>query len=52
MNLVLRTILRKTEEQSDSGISKASNTSAEEQASAEPATERKLKKQIFRVPLK
>ncbi|KAK2442542.1 heat shock protein 70 (Hsp 70) family protein [Trifolium repens] len=38
--------------QSDSGISKASNTSAEEQAAAEPATERKLKKRTFRVPLK
>lgn len=38
--------------QSDSGISKTSNTSAEEQAPAEPATERKLKKRTFRVPLK
>lgn len=38
--------------QSDSGINKTSNTSAEEQAAAEPATERKLKKRTFRVPLK
>ncbi|CAJ2668459.1 heat shock protein 70 kDa [Trifolium pratense] len=38
--------------QSDSGNSKASNTSTEEQAAAEPATERKLKKRTFRVPLK
>ncbi|GAU39186.1 hypothetical protein TSUD_147940 [Trifolium subterraneum] len=38
--------------QSDSGNSKASNTSAEEQTAAEPATERKLKKRTFRVPLK
>jgi len=38
--------------QSDSGNNKASNTSAEEQAAAEPATERKLKKRTFRVPLK
>ncbi|XP_061356723.1 heat shock 70 kDa protein 17 [Gastrolobium bilobum] len=39
--------------QTDSGgISKTSNISAEEQAAAEPATERKLKKRTFRVPLK
>ncbi|KAL5076176.1 hypothetical protein RYX36_015160 [Vicia faba] len=38
--------------QSDSGINKTSNTSAEEQAAAEPATEKKLKKRTFRVPLK
>ncbi|KAK7327235.1 hypothetical protein VNO80_31600 [Phaseolus coccineus] len=36
----------------DSGISKTSNTSAEEQAAAELATEKKLKKRTFRVPLK
>jgi hypoxia up-regulated 1 len=38
--------------QSNGGISKTSNTSAEEQAAAEPATEKKLKKRTFRVPLK
>ncbi|CAI8601150.1 unnamed protein product [Vicia faba] len=38
--------------QSDSCINKTSNTSAEEQAAAEPATEKKLKKWTFRVPLK
>ncbi|WVZ07493.1 hypothetical protein V8G54_020839 [Vigna mungo] len=38
--------------QTDIGNSNTSNTSAEEQASAEPATEKKLKKRTFRVPLK
>ncbi|TKY47918.1 Heat shock 70 kDa protein 17 [Spatholobus suberectus] len=38
--------------QIDSGISKTPNISAEEQAAAEPATEKKLKKRTFRVPLK
>nr|KYP69334.1 Hypoxia up-regulated protein 1 [Cajanus cajan] len=38
--------------QTDSGISKTSNSSAEEEATAEPATEKKLKKRTFRVPLK
>ncbi|BAT83407.1 hypothetical protein LR48_Vigan03g027400 [Vigna angularis] len=38
--------------QTDLGSSNTSNTSAEEQASAEPATEKKLKKRTFRVPLK
>lgn len=38
--------------QSDGGNSKTSNASAEEQAAAEPATEKKLKKRTFRVPLK
>lgn len=38
--------------QTDTGSSKPSNISAEEQAAAEPATERKLKKRTFRVPLK
>lgn len=40
------------EEQIDSGANKTPNVSAEEQAVAEPATERKLKKRTFRVPLK
>ncbi|KAG5111684.1 hypothetical protein AAZX31_13G004000 [Glycine max] len=38
--------------QTDSGINKTSNISSEEQAAAEPATEKKLKKRTFRVPLK
>ncbi|KAL2327134.1 hypothetical protein Fmac_020561 [Flemingia macrophylla] len=38
--------------QTDNGISKASNISAEEQATTEHATEKKLKKRTFRVPLK
>ncbi|RDX66828.1 Heat shock 70 kDa protein 17, partial [Mucuna pruriens] len=38
--------------QTDSGINKTSNVSAEEQAATEPATEKKLKKRTFRVPLK
>ncbi|XP_014497815.1 heat shock 70 kDa protein 17 [Vigna radiata var. radiata] len=38
--------------QTDIGNSNTSNTSAEEKASAEPATEKKLKKRTFRVPLK
>lgn len=38
--------------QTDTGSSKPSNISAEEQAAAEPVTERKLKKRTFRVPLK
>ncbi|RZB42685.1 heat shock 70 kDa protein 17-like [Glycine soja] len=38
--------------QTDSGVNKASNISAEEQAATEPATEKKLKRQTFRVPLK
>ncbi|XP_027341513.1 heat shock 70 kDa protein 17 [Abrus precatorius] len=38
--------------QTDSEISKTANNSAEEQATAEPATEKKLKKRTFRVPLK
>lgn len=38
--------------QTDSGIGKTSNISTEEQAATEPATERKLKKRTFRVPLK
>ncbi|KAK7393817.1 hypothetical protein VNO78_22381 [Psophocarpus tetragonolobus] len=36
----------------DSGINKTSSSNAEEQATAEPATEKKLKKRTFRVPLK
>ena len=38
--------------QTDSGITKMTNISAEEQPAAEPAMERKLKKRTFRVPLK
>lgn len=38
--------------QTDSGISKTSNSSKEEPPAAEPATEKKLKKRTFRVPLK
>ncbi|KAK7302508.1 hypothetical protein RJT34_13398 [Clitoria ternatea] len=38
--------------QIDNGINKTSNISAEEQVAAEPATEKKLKKRTFRIPLK
>ncbi|KAK7306892.1 hypothetical protein VNO77_44852 [Canavalia gladiata] len=38
--------------QTDGEINKTSNTNAEEQAAPEPATEKKLKKRTFRVPLK
>lgn len=38
--------------QTDSGTSKTSDISTEDGAATEPATEKKLKKRTFRVPLK